>query len=242
MAVATEQARTFNVWLVTSNTVYKGVPYTVICDWIVEGRITPRDCVRTPTDANWTFLNEHQLFQPYFDAPANQPKRAEDVSEALEPLEMDFQPRKKQEHEEEDPDMIPLIDISMVLLVFFMMTAQDLLSASPIESPQAAHAHIIDAAKSITVNMKADPDRKDRIIYYYHEDFNTELTEEGLIEKVKDMMRERGADPPKIIVSAQDKLPFEKVQHLTIAIEKLGVQTLQARVREKPGGEGGTEP
>ena len=34
--MAADTPRFFNVWLVQPNTVYRGVPYSVICDWIQE--------------------------------------------------------------------------------------------------------------------------------------------------------------------------------------------------------------
>jgi biopolymer transport protein ExbD len=240
--MATDQARTFNVWLVSSNNVYRGVPYTVVCDWIQEGRLTKRDCARTATETNWQFLGEHPLFKAYFE-PVTTTATAEDEAEALEEIAMEFQPRGRHEEEEEDPDMIPLIDISMVLLVFFMMTAQDLLTAAPYETPKAANVNIISPENSVSVNMRRDQDDIRRVKYYFNDKFDEvlELGEKGdfkagrtgtLIAKVEEMAQSK---PDLIvIISAEASLPFEEVQKVSMKISGAGVKSQQAKVGEKP--------
>src|SRR5262249_42833475 len=66
------------------------------------------------------------------------PFRVEDQAEALEPIELDFTWRRRPEDEEEDVDMIPLIDVSLVLLIFFMMTTTAApVAAFAVNTPQA---------------------------------------------------------------------------------------------------------
>ena len=40
--------KAFDVWFVTANTVYKGVPYNVVADWAQQGRLAPPAVARRP--------------------------------------------------------------------------------------------------------------------------------------------------------------------------------------------------
>jgi biopolymer transport protein ExbD len=127
---------TVDVWVLETNTVYRDVPFTVVTDWIQQGRMLPEDRVRATADAPWQALGESAAFQVYFPRP--QPERVEDPAEALEPVEPEFAWRPRGSEEEDDPDMIPLIDVSLVLLIFFMMTAAVSSGVlSPIKTPAA---------------------------------------------------------------------------------------------------------
>src|SRR5947208_17037450 len=102
MAHSSDGPRFFNVWLVQPNTVYRGVPFTVVCDWIQEGRLLKRDCVRSPGAAAWEYLDEHALFAPYFNEAAL--PRPDDQAEAMEPIEGEFQLRRRPEDTDEEVD------------------------------------------------------------------------------------------------------------------------------------------
>src|SRR5437867_2605428 len=140
MATATD-TRSLDVWITDRNMVYRGVPFTVVVDWIQEGRLLEADRVRTNTSQAWQKLADNPLLNLYLTKAEED--RAEDAAEALERIELDFEPKKHEEAEDDDVDMIPLIDISMVLLVFFMMTAQDLLTATPIDTPKAKNVFAV---------------------------------------------------------------------------------------------------
>ncbi len=242
MASSPDGPRFFNVWLVQPNTVYRSVPFTVVCDWIQEGRLLKRDCVRSPGATAWEYLDEHPLFAPYFDESAL--PRPEDPAEAMEPIEGEFQMPAHHEDTDEEVDMIPLIDISMVLLVFFMMTAQDLLTSSPIDNPSVAAANVLDSKGAVMVGLKLDPANPSRVVYYVgdsKEAYNKELTEEAAVNEVKAARAAyTGASgmPFTVIVQAEGKMSFEVVQRLTIKLELMGIKTIRAKVKQKPGGGG----
>jgi biopolymer transport protein ExbD len=240
--MASDAPRFFNVWLVQSNMVYRGVPYTVVCDWIQEGRLTAKDCVRTAEESNWRYIGDHELFSAYLAMPQATP-RPDDAAEALGDVELDFSMRK-QEEGEEDPDMIPLIDISMVLLVFFMMTAENLLTRSPVDSPKAAYSEIADNKSALMANIQRDPDNPKRAQYFFGDDFspNAVLTDEGLVQKLEDAIRDRGNTPQIIIIRADGLLPYETVSAMTVRIQKMLKQIgnsgtrIKAQVRQKSEG------
>ncbi len=134
-----EQRRILDLWVVDTNTVYREVPFTIVTDWIQQGRLLPEDKARPSGKGGWFALADIPAFAVYFPKP--EPDRVEDQAEALAAVEIDL-PTRRRHHDAEgdDPDMIPLIDITLVLLIFFMMTAA--VSAglfSPIDTPPAKH-------------------------------------------------------------------------------------------------------
>jgi biopolymer transport protein ExbD len=115
-----EKRRFFDVWIVETNQVYKEVPYTVVADWVQQGRLLEDDKLKPSGTAEWFRLGGMPAFAPYL--PKAEPYRAEDQAEALEPMEGGFRWKPTHDEEDEEVDMIPLIDVSLVLLVFFIMT------------------------------------------------------------------------------------------------------------------------
>jgi biopolymer transport protein ExbD len=221
--MATDAPRFFNVWLVQPNTVYRGVPFTVVCDWIQEGRLLGRDCVRTPGAPAWEYLDAHPLFVPYFDG--NALPTAQDAAEALEPIEIDFGPKKPPEEEDDEVDMIPLIDISMVLLVFFMMTAQNLITQAPFKIPTVQMSEIADQKGNVVISVRVDPDdpEKRKIVYHFKENITDKFTEAEVLEKVKAEKAERGTNL-KVLLQVETTIAFERVQSLMMGLEGMGLK------------------
>ena len=118
-----------------ANTVYKGVPYHVVADWVQEGRLAATDMVRpAATNMAWATVAEHEYLSDFLPRrtaakaiPAAAPATGdvastpptESPAELPEPESLAF--RHNAGEEDDEVDMIPLIDISMVLLVFFIM-------------------------------------------------------------------------------------------------------------------------
>lgn len=131
-----EKKRNLDLWIVETNTVYREVPFSVVTDWLQQGRLLAEDRVRLAGSTAWKTIADVPAFAAYL--PRAEPTAADDQAEALEPVEVGFDSHRPTEEEDEDVDMIPLIDISLVLLIFFMMTASvssGLLS--PIATPSA---------------------------------------------------------------------------------------------------------
>src|SRR5437764_14856943 len=105
--------RILDVWLVDSKEVYSAVPFTVVTDWLQQGRLLAEDRVRLAGNKKWHPLSAVPAFAPYL--PKEEPLAAGDQAEALEPVELGLDFHRPQEDEDEDVDMIPLIDISLVL-------------------------------------------------------------------------------------------------------------------------------
>jgi biopolymer transport protein ExbD len=171
-----EKRRFLDIWIVESNTVYKEVPFTVVTDWVQQGRLLGEDKVKPSGTAQWFLLGEMPALAAYL--PKSEPFRVEDQAEALEPVEVDFHWKRGPDDEEDDVDMIPLIDISLVLLIFFMMTTavkSGLLS--PIPTPRAERSLDtivrmkgswwvgIDYARDFAGKPRKDEAGKDVLVY-----------------------------------------------------------------------------
>lgn len=113
--------RVLDVWIVESNAVYTEVPFAVVADWTQEGRLLADDRVRLAGKTTWHPLRKVPALAPYLPRP--EPLETQAAAESLEPVDLGWSWKRPEESEDEDVDMIPLIDISLVLLIFFMMTA-----------------------------------------------------------------------------------------------------------------------
>ncbi len=154
----TEKRRFLDVWIVESNTVYQEVPFAVVCDWVQQGRLLADDKVKPSGTREWLRLGGYSDLEPYF--PRKEEGRAEDQAEALEPVHLDFGWKRKRQEEDDDVDMIPLIDVSLVLLIFFMLTASAGVASfapplPPTESGMVANAEGISV--DVNLNERGDP-------------------------------------------------------------------------------------
>jgi biopolymer transport protein ExbD len=242
MSTSTD-AHHFDVWITDRNMVYRQVPYTVVGDWITEGRLLEGDRVRPSGGTTWQRLAEHPLLAVYLPRP--EPDVADDQTDALQPIEMDFQP-KVREADDDDVDMIPLIDISMVLLVFFMMTAQNLLTSTEVKNvPPAFNAFAIDRKGVFHVGMQDAGGGK--VLFFVKEDYNNPMEEKQFFKLAEEAISQAQLHYPslRVVITASGTLPFEKVQDVTIQLQRMGVQ-IQGKVRtlKRSAGaapEGGTE-
>src|SRR5579871_2375721 len=130
----------FDVWLSQGKTVYRDVPYEVVTDWLQQGRLLGEDRIRPAKTEEWFLIDKVPAFAGF--VPHADPLRTDEQAEALEPVETGFAWNQKPEEEEADPDMIPLIDVSLVLLIFFMMTSSVAAVISSIAVP-AADASVV---------------------------------------------------------------------------------------------------
>jgi hypothetical protein len=157
MAQEKQQKRRFlDVWIVESDTVYREVPYEVVTDWVQQGRLLDDDMLRWSGQAEWFRLGSTPMFKAYM--PRAEPDRADDQAEALEQVHVDFSWKARPEEEDTEVDMIPLIDVSLVLLVFFMMLIAGITtapsSAPPIPTPGADNGWVSSDADLYWVSVQ----------------------------------------------------------------------------------------
>lgn len=148
--------RFLDLWIIDTNTVYKEVPFTVVTDWLQQGRLLEDDKAKPSGTAEWQRLGDLADFQPYLLRP--DPHRPEDQAEALEPVGVEFRYHKRHDEEDDDVDMIPLIDVSLVLLVFFMMTASAGVLSSPVPTPATEYGDMVAYPEGLRVDIDLDAD------------------------------------------------------------------------------------
>jgi biopolymer transport protein ExbD len=146
--------RFLDVWIIETNTVYKEVPYTVVTDWLQQGRLLEDDKAKPSGTRDWARLGDLLELQPFL--PRVEPGRVEDQAEALESVHLDFAYKRPAEEEDDDVDMIPLIDVSLVLLVFFMLTASTAAVAHAISVPETEHGIMSDTPAEYRIDIDLD--------------------------------------------------------------------------------------
>jgi len=161
MATATKQ-RLLDVWILESNTVYRQVPFTVVTDWVQQGRLLAEDRVRPIGKETWYLIGKVAALSAYL--PRAEPLRVEDQAEALAPVELEVQLPKTVEAEDDEVDMIPLIDVSLVLLIFFVMTAAVQTGMiSPINTPRVKFMSNAMDKDTLWVELNIHKDRNGQV-------------------------------------------------------------------------------
>jgi biopolymer transport protein ExbD len=155
-----EKKRFLDVWIIDANTVYREVPFPVVADWVQQGRLLENDMLRRSGTAEWFAVGGSPDFAPYL--PRAEPYRVDDTAEALEPIELDFRWKKSHDDEDDDVDMIPLIDVSLVLLIFFMLTASTAGLAAFVPTPPAEYGALSPNTAEVQLNINLEGDGDNR--------------------------------------------------------------------------------
>ena len=126
--------------------------------------------------------------------------------------------------------MIPLIDISLVLLVFFMLTAAEMIAVSPVETPPAEHARVIKRQETLNVNVGFE----NSAAVFFLDGPNerrfkrTELDE--FLGHVTEQIPSSGVETT--IVKAHTRVPYETIQALIAGLGGKGMNHIEAGVRD----------
>jgi biopolymer transport protein ExbD len=238
------KVKSLDVWIVEGNVVYKEVPFTVVIDWVQQGRLLEDDQVRPAGSDKWFTIGSSKTLAAYL--PKAQPFEIDDQAQALEPVEVDFSWKHRHADEDDDPDMIPLIDISLVLLVFFMMTATVIVSATSIDVPGASNAWLGNATGSfwVGIDRTVDKDGKEGPPQYSFgegekapDKENTELTEAEMLKRLTARLTEENR-LVDIRIAADKKLLADVVMNMTAALERVRqerkyIRDIRAEVNEK---------
>jgi biopolymer transport protein ExbD len=219
----TEKRRFLDVWIVESNTVYREVPFTVVADWVQQSRLLEDDMLRPSGTADWFKVGDSPSFAPYL--PRTEPYRAEDQAEALEPVQVDFTWKRPHDEEDDDVDMIPLIDVSLVLLIFFMLTASGAAAAALIPTPAAESANVTNNPESLVIGMNLAADG-DTIVYSLSEgtkppeEGNRDLkTREELLQRLDDLLAKRSGRA-EVTINAHKAVKSGQIRQLTVQLEQ----------------------
>jgi biopolymer transport protein ExbD len=229
-----EKRRLLDVWVLETKTVYREVPYSVVTDWVQQGRLLESDMVRPSGTDKWVPLMSLPDFAVYLPKP--EPFRAEDRAEALEPVEVDFTWKRPAPEEEGDVDMIPLIDVSLVLLLFFMMTASVVTAAGQVKTPEAHYGtQMADVSRMISINItpandgtplyalsqgEAVPSKENR---------EADLTEREVLQLLDERLKAESGTVD-VDVKADKSLPYEVVKKMVVALGVRRTRGLVGRI------------
>src|SRR5262245_11920587 len=237
--------KAFDVWFVAANTVYKGVPYNVAADWVQQGRLAPADMVRAAGSTGaWVTIAEQEFLADYLPrptaamaapvatavagtngaanaavAPAQAP-RADERAELPEPESINVRSRFD---DEDDVDMIPLIDISMVLLVFFIMI-RAAGALAPVDVPEMRYAgQLSNDPNAITISIEKLNDEQ---VYYSvrvgptapKPSHDLLPTPEKAIAALDDLLASTQR-PPEVRIACHRDLPYERIVELQTDLE-----------------------
>ncbi|MBA4062608.1 MAG: hypothetical protein C0501_02655 [Isosphaera sp.] len=232
--------KAFDVWFVAAETKYRGVPYGVVADWVREGRLAAADKVCPAGTEAWAKVAGHDLLSDYLPRPTAAkaapaaavaaPAAFEVVDDAGPPAgaavelpEPEPPPRRVREEDDDDVDMIPLIDISMVLLVFFiMMRAAGALA--PIDVPEMKYAGELTAdPDAITIDI----DKADEFTVAYavrrgsgapRPEHSKLPTPEAAIKALDELLAD-AQRPPEVRIACRKDLPNDRVVEIQTELE-----------------------
>jgi biopolymer transport protein ExbD len=237
--------KAFDVWFVVANTVYKGVPYNVVADWSQQGRLAATDMVRPAgTNMAWATVAEHEFLSDYLPRPSAAkavPAAAgfevvtpapaggapAPAAELPEPEELTY--RRPASEEDDEVDMIPLIDISMVLLVFFIMLQAA--SALPsIDVPEMTYAgQLTNDPGALTISIEKLNEEQ---VYYSvrlgpvaakpeHDFLSTPGDAIKALNGILSDILSRVPRPPEVRIACRQDLPYQRVVEIQEELESL---------------------
>ena len=247
--MAARPPKAFDVWFVAANTVYKQVPYGVVADWTQQGRLGAADMLRPAGAADpWKKVGEWELLADYLPRPdkavavttatgaavgvaaagGTTTAVAEAPTTSLElPEPADPDPGFRAgggEAEDDEVDMIPLIDISMVLLVFFIIVSATG-ALSPVNVPDMRYAGEM-AAVGDSVTMTIEKGGPDDVYYTVREGPSPAKPENSHLSNPKEALAALDAilaertRPPEVRLACDKELPSDRVLELTRELKR----------------------
>ena len=235
--MAAKPPKAFDVWFVTANTVYKAVPYNVVAEWTLGGRLAAADMVRpSGTEAAWAKVGTHALLTDYLPRLAATVTPVAAAGDALvppaavseTPVELpdpELAPSVSRFEDDDEVDMIPLIDISMVLLVFFIII-QAAGALAPVDVPEMKYGgQLSNDPEAITITIEK---LNTESVYYSvrvggvapkpsHDQLPTP---EAAIKALNEALA-GATKPPEVRIACRKDLPRERVYELRRELEPL---------------------
>jgi biopolymer transport protein ExbD len=224
-----ETPRFFDVWLTEANAVYQRVPLSVAADWLEEGRLLVSDRVRPAGQVQtpWQPISAVEALAVFAGGGA-----AADGDDGpppdvvIEPVRPTGPPA---EAEDDEVDMIPLIDISLVLLIFFMMTGA-LVSGSVVDAPEAKSGNKVEGG--ITVALQIQGGGSD--LKYFLDNKPVEPnTEAAFLQQFEERLKAAAGPDPQIIVLAHPEANFDPIFDLMRKMQAKGAKKFLAKVQDK---------
>jgi biopolymer transport protein ExbD len=236
-----QKRRFLDVWIVESDTVYREVPYEVVTDWVQQGRLLDDDMLRWSGQAEWFRLGSTPMFKAFM--PQVETDRANDQAEALEAVHVDFSWKRPRPDEDDDVDMIPLIDVSLVLLVFFMMTTTAVAASFYVKTPVAENGWVTSNPELywVAIDYRHTPTGEDKNTLVYVVGKGDEVLKDGGNEKkweipdtdadrtrvlgeITQTLQQQPGGQVEVDIKADDDIPSGLVRDLTRTLEQLRIK------------------
>jgi len=203
-------AKYYDVWIIKANQVIREIPAATIAQWIEERRLVVRDKIRPAGTADWFEVGQHPSLINIL------PQKENPEPETLESPSHSFQ---KHQGVDDDIDMIPLIDVSLVLLVYFLMSTSSLGSGTSTKLPIAEYASVqgikdqawieVENNKAYTVGFAER--KKDQTTKFESQD--------KLIAYLQDEIK-KGPGFKEVTVYAPGDISAGTIRNLVTSIEK----------------------
>ena len=118
-------------------------------------------------------------------------------------------------------NVVPYIDVMLVLLVIFMITAPLLTEGVKVDLPQAdARPLQEDALRPIVFTV----DREGRYYVTYDDDKSVPLDEQGLLQKAAALIRHNPRAP--VLVRGDRGVVYDRVVHLMVLLQQAGASSV----------------
>ena len=160
----------------------------------------------------------------------------------LELIEHQDEHRKKRDHSTDDElDMTPMVDVTFLLLIFFMITAafalQKSLEVPPAQEDEASNMEVITDPDQDTVTVKIDGDN---IFWISAPGWETEkkaLSVQDMLSKLREARKSQGKGHgggiAKMIVQASGEAVHEKVVAAVDGGMTVGMEEIQLMLYEE---------
>lgn len=229
-----KQHRGYDVWLTAANRVYRAVPYDVLTDWLQQGRVVAGDRVRADAAADWQHVADLPAFAAFL--PRAEPDVPADAAEAFEPVTLPIVPSRRRDDDDDDVDMIPLIDVSLVLLIFFMLTASGVGAAAFIPTPPAEFGSISPNPREVQLNINLQDDTPVYSLSVgnkYLSDKDADLrTLNELLDRLRVYLEDDKTPPTiEVTINAHPDVKSGLVRELMVRLEE--DKTFRGRVERK---------
>jgi len=127
-------------------------------------------------------------------------------------------------------NVTPMVDVMLVLLVIFMVTAPLLVAGTPVELPKATAQPVTQTKKPVVVTLAADRSLSIR---------DEQVDASTLIPRLAELRRSQGDSV--VYVRADKKIPYGDVMELLSRIGASGFQRISL-LSQVPGADGGAAP
>jgi biopolymer transport protein ExbD len=229
----------YDLWLSSTDRAYRAVPYEALADWIQQGRVGLADRIRPTGTEPWSQLGDLPSLAVYL--PSGVPRAIEDRAAALEPVELGLSVRGRAE-DDDDVDMVPLIDISLVLLIFFIMTTTVAVGGTRVMVPETQFASLSTGSGMMVVAMDLGADGQPVFSFAAGDGAptpgDTGISADAVIDRIRRSLKDREAGRALgVRVAAHHRLPFETVQKFASRLSALrpeGLSDIKAEVQERP--------